>query len=405
MLGTKNNRKLFIGVVVVGVLLTWLIVTSKPAPAAKPIRVPPVPIVDVLHVKPAEHRVWIESQGLVKPKTQIELVSQVTGRVAGIAEQFSAGGSFAANQALVTIDESDYRIAISQAKAKLADAKQILATEKGRARQAKREWRDLGDSEANDLFLRKPQLASAKAGLQAAEAGLDKAQLDLSRTRISAPFAGQVLAKKVDVGQFVTLGSSIAEVYSSDVAEVRLPLSAKQRQNVSVSAAQPSPVKLIARYGNKQYEWDAELDRLEGAIDSSSRQYYFVAELPQAFDNHFDSTGALQKPGLAVGQFVTAQIAGNRIANSFFIPRSALRQQQQIWVYDNGQLAYLDVVVIQVNDNAVLVKLADASVASNPISVITSNLSLALKGMKIRDRSAALDKRPEAQAAAQVSPE
>ena len=405
MLGTKNNRKLFIGVVVVGVLLTWLIVTSKPAPAAKPIRVPPVPIVDVLHVKPAEHRVWIESQGLVKPKTQIELVSQVTGRVDAIAEQFAAGGSFTANQALVTIDESDYRIAISQAQAKLADAKQILATEKGRARQAKREWRDLGNSEANDLFLRKPQLASAKAGLQAAEAGLEKAQLDLSRTKISAPFAGQVLAKKVDVGQFVTQGSPIAEVYSSDVAEVRLPLSAKQRQNVSVSAAQPSPVKLIARYGNKQYEWDAELDRLEGAIDSSSRQYYFVAELPQAFDNHFDSSGALKKPGLAVGQFVTAQIAGNRIANSFFIPRSALRQQQQIWVFDNGQLAYLDVVVIQVNDNAVLVKLADARVASNPISVITSNLSLALKGMKVRDRSATAHERPEAQAAAQVSEE
>ena len=405
MLGTKNNRKLFIGVVVVGALLTWLIVTSKPAPAAKPIRLPPVPIVDVLDVKPAEHRVWIQSQGLVKPKTQIELVSQVAGRVDAIAEQFSAGGSFAANQALVTIDKSDYRIAISQAQARLADAKQMLATEKGRARQAKREWRDLGDSEANDLFLRKPQLASAQANLRGAEAGLEKAQLDLSRTQISAPFAGKVLAKKVDVGQFVTQGTSIAEVYSSDIAEIRLPLTAQQRQNVSVSGSQASPVKLFARYGNNEYEWDAVLDRLEGAIDSSSRQYYFVATLPQAFKNHFDKAGALQKPGLAVGQFVTAQIAGNSIANSFFIPRSALRQQQQIWVFDNGQLAYLDVVVIQINDDSALVTLADTSIANNPISVITSNLSLALKGMKIRDRSATLNELSDAQTAAQVSQE
>ena len=405
MLGTKNNRKLFIGVVVVGALLTWLIVTSKPAPAAKPIRLPPVPIVDVLHVKPAEHRVWIQSQGLVKPKTQIELVSQVTGRVDAIAEQFSAGGSFAANQALVTIDKSDYRIAISQAQARLADAKQMLATEKGRARQAKREWRDLGDSEANDLFLRKPQLASAQANLRGAEAGLEKAQLDLSRTQISAPFAGKVLAKKVDIGQFVTQGTSIAEVYSSDIAEVRLPLTAQQRQNVSVSGSQASSVKLFARYGNNEYVWDAVLDRLEGAIDSSSRQYYFVATLPQAFKNHFDAAGTLQKPGLAVGQFVTAQIAGNSIANSFFIPRSALRQQQQIWVFDNGQLAYLDVVVIQINDDSALVTLADTSIANNPISVITSNLSLALKGMKIRDRSATLNELSDAQTAAQVSQE
>ncbi|MFB1035218.1 MAG: efflux transporter periplasmic adaptor subunit, partial [Sinobacterium sp.] len=149
MLGTKKNRYLLTGVIVVGLLVTWLITTSKPAPAAKPIRLPPTPIVDVLHIQPGSHRVWIETQGLVKPKIQIELVSQVTGRVESIAEQFSTGGVFDANQSLVMVDESDYRIAVSQANAKLADAKQLLATEKGRARQAKREWRDLGNSEAN----------------------------------------------------------------------------------------------------------------------------------------------------------------------------------------------------------------------------------------------------------------
>ena len=408
MLGTKKNRYLFAGVIVGGLFLTWLIATSKPAPIAKPIRLPPVPIVDVLHIQPGSHRVWIETQGLVKPKTQIELVSQVSGRVVSIAEQFSAGGFFDAKQTLVSIDESDYRIAVSQANAKLADAKQLLATEKGRARQAKREWRDLGNSEANALFLRKPQLASAKANLTAAEAGLEKAQLDLSRTQISAPFAGRVLRKNVDVGQFISQGTPIASIYSSDIAEVRLTLTAQQRQNVSVSGVERSPVKLVARYGSNEYEWDAVLDRLEGAIDSSSRQYYFVATLPQAFKDTLDEAGLLVKPGLAVGQFVSAQIAGNSIDNSFFIPRTALRQQQQIWVLDNNRLKYIDVVVIQSNDDSALVKLANVSEVNNPIAVITSSLSLALKGMKIRDRSVVLRDSPESQGnvtAAQVSPE
>lgn len=408
MLGTKKNRYLLTGVIVVGLFITWLIATSKPAPAARPIRLPPVPIVDVLHIQPGSHRVWIETQGLVRPKTQIELVSQVTGRVETIAEQFSAGGFFAANEALVSIEESDYRIAVSQAGAQLADAQQLLATEKGRARQAKREWRDLGNSEANDLFLRKPQLASAKAKLLAAEAGLEKAELDLSRTRVSAPFAGRVLSKRVDVGQFVSQGTPIAQIYSSDIAEVRLPLTAQQRQNVSVSGSQPSPVKLIARYGNNEYEWDAVLARLEGAIDSSSRQYYFVASLPQAFSDHLDDAGILQKPGLAVGQFVTAKISGNYIDNSFLIPRSALRQQQKIWVLDNNRLAYIDVVVIQSNDDTALVQLADMSKAKNSIAVITTSLSLALDGMAIRERSIVLRDLPEKQddvTVTQVSPE
>lgn len=387
MLGTQKNRYLLIGAIVIGVLLTWIIATSKPAPAAKPLRIPPVPIVDVLHIQPAYHRVWIDTQGLVKPKTQIELVSQVSGRVDTIANQLSAGSSFAADQALVMVDETDYRIAISQAQAKLADAKQLLATEKGRARQAKREWRDLGDQDANDLFLRKPQLASAKAGLVAAEAGLEKAQLDLSRTQISAPFSGYVLSKKVDVGQFVSQGVAVAEVYSSDVAEVRLPLTARQRKNVSVSDTQRLPVKLIARYGDDQYEWDATLERLEGAIDSSSRQYYFVASLAKPFDSQFDEAGALLKPGLAVGQFVTAQIAGNSVENSFLIPRGALRQQQQIWVVENSRLSYIDVNVVQISNETALVQLKADTLPTDTVSVITSELSLALSGMKVRERA------------------
>jgi len=116
----------------------------------------------------------------------------------------------------------------------------------------------------------------------------------------------------------------------------------------------------------------------------------------------------LQKPGLAVGQFVTAKISGNYIDNSFLIPRSALRQQQKIWVLDNNRLAYIDVVVIQSNDDTALVQLADMSKAKNSIAVITTSLSLALDGMAIRERSIVLRDLPEKQddvTATQVSPE
>ena len=35
-------------------------------------------------------------------------------------------------------------------------------------RQAEREWRDLGDKQANELFLKQPQLRNAQGQLQAA---------------------------------------------------------------------------------------------------------------------------------------------------------------------------------------------------------------------------------------------
>ncbi len=387
MLGTKKNRWLYILVVLIGIAVFWIIANSKPAPVAKAIRVPPVPFVDVLRIQPGHNQVWIETQGVVQPKTKIELIAQVSGRVIAVDNQFVAGGAFDAEQALVKIEQDDYRIAISQAKATLADAKQLLATEKGRARQAKREWRDLANKEANELFLRKPQLASAEAGADAAEANLQKAQLDLARTQITVPFAGRVLTKNVDLGQFIAQGSLIAEVYSTDIAEVRLPLTARQRQMVRLPSADTGiPVKLLARYGDEQYQWPATLDRLEGAVDSESRQYYVVASISQPFDSKPVDEVSNNKPALSVGQFVTAQIGGAFIENSFVIPRTALRQQQQVWLMQNKQLRLVSVDVIQSNDDSSLVKLKAGADIDGEFALIVSPLSLALDGMTVRER-------------------
>ena len=59
---------------------------------------------------------------------------------------------------------------MTRAKAQEARAEEQVALEQGRSRQAKREWRDLGDKTANKLFLRQPQLNAAIASLEAARA-------------------------------------------------------------------------------------------------------------------------------------------------------------------------------------------------------------------------------------------
>ena len=292
---------------------------------------------------------------------------------------------FSAGQPLVTLEQSDYRIAISQARAELARAQQTLASERGAARQARREWRDLGDKEANALFLRKPQLASAEAGLEAAQAALQKAELDLARTEISAPFAGKVLGKSVGLGQFVVAGSSVGHVHASDKAEVRLPLTARQRQLLTLSDA--SPVSLVASYGEREFIWQGKLERVEAALDSQSRQFYAVASIEQPFNDSPAEGNSQQRPALLVDQFVQARIAGGVQPNSLLLPRGALRQPQRIWLHDEGQLRFVDVDVIQSDSKQVLVKPVQATL-TGPLDVIVSELSLALDGMvvKLRDR-------------------
>jgi len=165
-LNIQAKKSLTAGVALaVGLLLSFLIFTSKPKPEPRNLPVAQPPLVSALTVAPSQHQLPVMTQGTVAPRREIDVVAQVSGKVISVAEQFADGGFFEQGQTLVQIEDNDYRFALSRAKAKVAEAVQLLATEKGRARQAKREWRELGNREANDLFLRKPQLAAVQASL------------------------------------------------------------------------------------------------------------------------------------------------------------------------------------------------------------------------------------------------
>src|SRR5690606_21005202 len=152
----------------------------------------------------------------------------VSGQIVSVEPAFADGGFFSRSEALIQIDDRDYQVALLNSKARLAEAERLLAEEEGRSLQAKREWRDLGNQTANDLFLRKPQLAAARAQVASARADVEMAELNLERTRIRVPFDGRVKEIFADLGQFVSVGTRLATVYDSTVVEVRVPLTEKQ---------------------------------------------------------------------------------------------------------------------------------------------------------------------------------
>ena len=129
---------------------------------------------------------------------------------------------------MLELEKADYEFAIARALAQEAAAAQRVAEERGRNLQAQREWRDLGTVEANDLFLRKPQLRAAEASMAAAQADVSAAELALARTTVRAPFDGRLESKSVDIGQFVAPGTVLAQVYATDGVEVHLPISDSQ---------------------------------------------------------------------------------------------------------------------------------------------------------------------------------
>ncbi|NOV31723.1 efflux RND transporter periplasmic adaptor subunit [Methylomonas sp. ZR1] len=368
----------------------WAIIAGKPQTVQQSAE-PTVPKVNVVRVEPQSLRLNVMSQGVVAPRETIDLVTEVGGKVAQVHSAMAAGGFFAANELLLTIDPRDYDYAIVAAEAQLAEAQRVLINEQAQVEQAQSEWQALGEGEPTALALRKPQLAEAQAKLKAAEADLAKAKLNRSRCELRAPFAGRVLSKQAGLGQYLPSGAVIARIYASDVAEVRLPISTEQLAFLELPLGQHGKtghwpaVTLRAELAGKPHSWQGRIVRSEAALDDNSGQLYLVAQVAEPFRESAD------RPPLLSGLFVQAEIEGVFREGLFSLPRTALNGLQQAKLVDAEQrLEIRQLQVLRHDAERVVVK-----AGLNPGErVVVSELPVAVAGMKVTAVEAQPDAAP-----------
>ncbi|NND00447.1 MAG: efflux RND transporter periplasmic adaptor subunit, partial [Gammaproteobacteria bacterium] len=278
-----RQSKIFLPVIVLlaAVAIVLILRLTSPEVVEEQNEFPPL-VVEVAEASLDEEMRSSSFQGEVRAKTDIELVTQVTGRVVSVSNKFIEGGQFLPGEAILKIDDADFRVALKSAEAAVAEAKVELDIELASAETSKREWNDLvGDSleKANPLRLNQPQVQRARARLDAARAQLSKARLDLSRTTISAPFAGRIMSKAAELGQFVARGSSVARVFSTDSVEIRIPMTDMQISELGLSLGQvPKDQSLKAivstRFGAGRHQWEGYLKSIDASVDNDTRLLY-----------------------------------------------------------------------------------------------------------------------------------
>ncbi len=363
-----------------GCVIVWGLATLKPAPSANPIPAIIPTSVDVIYAQPSRHILIVKTQGTVAPKREIDLVAEVGGRITQVSDDFVNGSFIKAGKTLVQIDQRDYELGLIQAQSRIADAEQLLATEKGRGRQAKREWRELGNEEANQLFLRQPQLASAQAKVHASLADRDKTQINLERTTVKAPFNGRIRNTHVDLGQYLSPGSKIATIYDTSSAEIRLPLTDSQAALINLPLGterrgEAPQVTLSAKVAGLDHQWQGRITRTEASINTRSRLYYAVVEVEAPFDMPEDNGRA----PMLVGLFVEAEIQGKRLDQVVKLPQSTLLNRNQLLIVDRENLLqHKEVTLLHSDEYFVWVRgdlsSEDAIVVKDPSSMTAGSL-------------------------------
>ncbi|MFB9373201.1 efflux RND transporter periplasmic adaptor subunit [Algimonas porphyrae] len=337
----------------------------------------------------------VETQGESRPQTEINLVPQVGGKIVYVSPNFIEGGIFRRGETLIRIDPSDYEVAVVRAQANVAQAEQVLTREVAEGDIARADYEDLGRGEPSPLALRVPQRQQAEASLQAAKADLDNARLQLTRTSVTAPFDGRVRTKSSDIGQFVSPGSTLGRIFSTDIVEVRLPFTDADLAKIDLPIAYVAQnrasaplVELTAVIGGVEQVWEARIMRTEATFDTQSRALFAIAEV---FDPY--GTGASQNGvPIAPGLFVNASIDGRVLENAIVIPRDGLRVDDEIYTVNNkGRAEIRTVTVLDASpERAVLSSGVEAGelVVLSPME--RSRVSIPLKVLDVNDPSVVL---------------
>ena len=342
------KRIIPLGIVIVATVAAMLMVASREtlSPRDEP---QPLPQVRAIDIALGDVPVTIIAHGTVSARIELELASEVTGRVESVAPQFESGEMVTSGTVLLKVDPTIYRLALAEAKAALASAKNALADATALKRSAL-----MRESELN---------------IEAALQRITKAEQDLAYTEIKAPFDAVVDEKLVDFGQFISAGRTVARLLSSDTAEVSLPVKSAEVGLIDAS----STVLLSAKIGEQQQQWNARILRIESRVDQRTRVIPVVVEVNAPYEL---SVNAHRLP---LGLFVRATIAGKPISAAARLPISALQADDSVFVLSNNTLQRRKIEIVVREGDSVIV---NGGLETGDVVVI-SRLEVMFEGMKV----------------------
>ncbi|GJG87790.1 MexH family multidrug efflux RND transporter periplasmic adaptor subunit [Gemmatimonadetes bacterium T265] len=279
---------------------------SRDARAAAPATNAPAAPATPVRVQSAERdtsRAVIRAGGVTEPRATADLAFQVPGRVVAVA--VDEGTRVARGQLLAALDPTDYRLAYEQAE--LARARQ--ADELARARVL----RASGSIAANDFD------KLDNGARQAAVAGALAAKR-LADARLTAPFAGTIARKAVEVGATAGTGSTVLTLVDLSEVEVRVGVSEADVGQVRVGRPASVEVPALGR------TFDGRVAHVGVVADPASRTYAVKVALPNA-------AGALRG-----GMVATILLPTGRARDAVVVPAAAVARDPdgatEVFVYD-----------------------------------------------------------------------
>ncbi len=375
---------IILGAVGIAIFLTVMRREPPRAPTRKQ-----APLVETITVYPDSLRVVLGAYGSVIPKREVQIVPQVFGQIVWVNPQFVPGGVVHEGDLLFVIDSSDYTVAVQEASSALRQAQARLEQEEGQQQVARREWELFGDevdsAGANrSLALRKPQLESARASVAAARARLERARLNLRRSQVRAPFNGFVSKENPHIGQLISAQSPSGTLVGTDAYWLRVALPEENIPYISIpgiTADTGSPARIRHVVGKREIIRTGRVEKLFGDVEPTGRMARLLVSIEDPMGLRDVDSPVQSFTPLLIDAYVKVFIEGVRLDSIYAIPRAALRNGNQLYLFGaDSSLHMVHPDIVWRSDDSVYVETGLEAGAR----VITSALTSPVEGMRVR---------------------
>ena len=364
------------------VFSVWMVRTSPKAEQKPPVA--QTPVVEAQPIVRTNQVLLLEAMGVVLPAREIRLQAEVSGRIVSVHPALKAGGLVKKGEELVRLDDRSYQATLRRQQAALQTAQSSLAIEEGQQTVARADM-DLmqkvapGQAINQALALREPQRAAAQAAVEAAAATVAAAALDLERTRILAPWDAVVLESGAETGGQASPGTSLARLAGTEAFWIQASLPVDQLRWIRFPAGDQAPGSpvTIRMHGGKQRA--GTVLRYLPDLDTGARMARVLISVPDPLGQEAPGT---DQQALLLNDYVSVLIEGEELKDVCRIPRTGLRDGNQLWLLGPDHTLHIQPVqVLWGTQDSVLIPDAVAE----GWQLILSGLAAPVEGMTLRN--------------------
>lgn len=210
----------------------------------------PIPTVTVstIEVKPQKWTPGIDAIGTISASQGVDVAGQIAGVVASV--DFKANDRVAAGQVLVKIENSIQQAGLAAARSSVAVARDTL---------------DRTQALYDKKVATTADLQAAQNKLDLAQGALAELEARIAQSAITAPFSGTVGIPKVELGQYIQPGTTVATL--QDLTRMRVDFTVPEQELSQLSLGQPVSLGLTKDH----LDFDGVITGIDPRIDPVSR--------------------------------------------------------------------------------------------------------------------------------------